>query len=124
MQSLFSALALATILTASGTGAATAQNLQAGAGTPTGYSPVKALILASSRGLDLSSDDGADLFLRRLSLAVDRACADRGPNTAPAAFQECRADALVQAQAFVHSPTAKLRLARLRTSLATRFASR
>lgn len=124
MQKPFSALALASILAATVTGAAAAQTLHAAPGTPSGCSPVKALMLASSRGLNLSSDDGADLFLRRLSLAVDRACKDRGRNAAPAAFQMCRADALAQTQAFVHSPAAKLRLAKLRTSRATQFASR
>jgi UrcA family protein len=124
MQKPFSALALASILAATITGAAAAQTLHASPGTPAGYSPVKELMLVSSRGLNLSSDDGADLFMRRLSMAVDRACHDRGQNAAPAAFEVCRADAFAQAQTLVRSPLAKRRFAQLRTSRSTQLASR
>lgn len=94
------------------------------AGTPApregetgGHGQMKVLVIVSSHGLDLTSDLGADQFLRRLTSAVDAACDDR-PIYAPTlrlgrtvAFDRCRSQALEMAMTYVHSPIVKRRYA-------------
>ena len=98
-------------------GAAAAGSLDSRPGDPGGHGPVKALVIVSSRGLDLASDAGADRFLGRLTTAVNVACDDR-PTDGPAltmtrsgGFQTCRAQALETAMTYVHSPIVKRRYA-------------
>ena len=121
-----SALALALAVA----GAVSAEPLKRSPGTPTGYGPVKVQVVVSARGLDLSSDAGADQFLSRLSHAVSRACDDRpkdGPRLMIArsvAFHACRAHALEEARNLVRSPAVKRRIADLQIQGQTRLARR
>jgi UrcA family protein len=86
-------------------------------GAPGGHGPVKVLVKVSSRGLDLTSEAGADQFLARLNAMVNRACDDRptdGPMLALArspGFYACRSEALQTAMTYVHSPIVRRRYA-------------
>jgi len=116
MTSAFKLAAVAAFLFA---GAATADPLAPEPGAPGGHGPVKVLVIVSSHGLNLSNEAGADLFLRRLDTAINRACDDRpgrGAAYAPgrtSQFHACRAKALETAMAYVHSPVVKQRYAQL-----------
>ena len=101
-------------------GAAAADPLGAKQGAPGGLGRTRVLVAVNSRGLDLSGAPGADLFLRRLEVAVGRACDDRasgmplqaGPSVGA---QACRREALELAMTYVHSPLVKRRYAEART---------
>lgn len=102
-------------------GAAAAGPLEPLPGAPGGHGPVKALVIVSSHGLNLSGEAGGALFVRRLTTAVDRACNDRPRNGAFALsrsteFHTCRTEALATAMAYVHSPIVKRRYAEMRRS--------
>jgi UrcA family protein len=110
-------------------GRATADPLAPVPGAPGGHGPVKVLVVVSSHGLNLSSEAGADLFIRRLDGAVNRACNDRPKSGAfaldrSAQFHACRAKALETAMAYVHSPMVRQRYAAMRTSDDLRLARR
>jgi UrcA family protein len=125
-------LAFASLLAACGLAAATgaaANPLAAYAGAPGGHGPVKVLVIVSSHGLDLSSERGADLFLRRLDAAVDQACNDRpsGPLlllSRTSQYYACHDKALHDAMAYVHSPLVRQRFAQLGAASGVRVARR
>jgi UrcA family protein len=101
-------------------GAATADPLAPMPGAPGGNGPVKVLVIVTSHGLNLSSEAGADLFIRRLDAAVNRACDDRPKSgvfalSRSAQFHACRAKALETAMAYVHSPVVRQRYAARRS---------
>lgn len=109
-------LAAALVAAAGLAGGAVAGSLDVRSGDPGGHGPVKVLVIVSSRGLNLSSDVGADRFLGRLSAAVNAACDDRlnGPpltTTRTAGFQTCRIEALQRAMTYIRSPIVKRRYA-------------
>lgn len=112
-------LAFVSLLAACGlamTSAAAGDPLAPIPGAPGGHGPVKVMVIVSSHGLDLSSERGAYLFLRRLDAAVAQACNDRptGPHlrlSRPRQFYACRGKALDQAMIYVHSPLVRQRFA-------------
>ncbi|WP_309605789.1 UrcA family protein [Phenylobacterium sp.] len=109
--------------------AAAADPLEPDAGAPGRHGPVKVLVIVSAQGLNLSSEAGANLFLRRLDSAVSRACNDRPESGAYAlgrteAFQACRAKALETAMTYVHAPNARQRYAAMRGREELRLARR
>jgi UrcA family protein len=94
-----------------------------------GPGPVKVLVIVNSHGLDLSSEAGADVFIRRLDAAVNRACDDRPKSGVftlgrSAQFHACRAKALETAIASVHSPIVKQRYAETLSSDKVRLSRR
>ncbi|HEX4712576.1 UrcA family protein [Phenylobacterium sp.] len=110
-------------------GAAVADPVAAEPGAPGGHGPDKVLVIVSSHGLDLSSEAGADQFIRRLDMAIIQACDDRPKSGAfalgrSAQFHACRAKALETAMAYVHSPIVKQRYADMRRSDELRLAHR
>ena len=122
-------LAAALIAAAGLAGAAVAGSLDVRSGNPGGQGPVRVLVIVSSRGLDLSSDAGADHFFGRLSAAVNAACDDRsnGPpltTARRAGFQTCRAQALQEAMTYVRSPIVKRRYAAIELKDNLRLARR
>lgn len=129
MQNLLKTFVLSTLAIAVAS-AASAEPLKRSPGTPTGYGPVKVQVVVSARGLDLSSDAGADQFRDRLSQAINRACDDRrkgGPQlmaARSAGFHACRAQALQEAVTLVRAPAAKQRIADLQMQGQMRLARR
>jgi UrcA family protein len=101
-------------------GAAVADPLAPTRGAPGGGGPVKVLVIVSSQGLNLSTEVGADQFIRRLDTAINRACNDRPESGIfalgrSAQFHACRAKALETAMAYVHSPIVRQRYAARRS---------
>jgi UrcA family protein len=109
-------------------GAAAADPLAPYPGAPGGYGPVKVMVIVSAHGLNLSSADGAHQFVRRLEVAVNRACDDRAaPPLAIArsqGFYTCRERAMEMAMAYVSSPLVKRAYAHLQQKSAVRLARR
>jgi UrcA family protein len=98
-------------------------------GAPGRHGPIKVLVIVSSHGLNLSTEAGADLFMRRIETAIDRACNDRPQSGALVLdrsdhFHACRAKALESAMAYVHSPLVRHRYAQLRRADQVRVARR
>jgi UrcA family protein len=122
--------ALAIVLTAALADTAAATTLARSPGAPLGYAPVKQQVIVSASGLNLSNPADADLFVQRLSRAINRACDDR-PASGPAlmvgrsaGFQSCRAGALEEASRVVHAPAVQMSMARLMNRSAVRLARR
>jgi UrcA family protein len=102
-------------------GAAVADPLAPMPGAPGGRGPVRVLVIVSSQGLNLSTEVGAEQFIRRLDTAINRACNDRPASGIfalgrSAQVHACRAKALETAMAFVHSPVVRQRYAEIRRS--------
>jgi UrcA family protein len=80
-------------------------------GKPTNFGPMKVEVIASSRGLNLRSEEGARVFLDRLSLAAARACEERSSPIHMLArtrgFSSCRQAALALAISQVRSPAVR-----------------
>jgi len=126
---LFAAV-LSAALVLGGAGLARAQALERAPGAPTNAGPVSVLVRVSSHDLDLSSEAGADMFVRRLSSAINRACNDRLPDAPPSmlarsdGFRACRATALSSATNKVRSPLVRQRIAQLHGRGETHIARR
>jgi UrcA family protein len=105
--------ALALVLAAIAS-AATAQKFDRRLGDPTNYSPVSRELRVSARGLNLSDERDASVFVQRLTAAITRVCDDRREVSAMTVartrtFQACRSSALRQAFEKISSPTVRRR---------------
>jgi UrcA family protein len=109
MTSMTSTTAAAILAALCAATPAAAGSLANPTGRPTHYGPMTVQVLVSSRGLDLSSEAGARIFLHRLAQAAERTCNPRANGPALSLIKSpevraCEARATAQGMAQVSSP--------------------
>jgi UrcA family protein len=98
-------------------------------GRPTNYGPMTVQVLMARRGLNLSNEADAAVFLQRLSMAAANVCDPRARAPLPVVMRggdvrACQAEALARAMAQVSSPAVKRRYAQLQSSSVVHIARR